>query len=94
MACCLPKQQRGRTWGYKPEGERFSAIEPWHGFASPFDFDGEFSEKPDAGRENPNRAVSFIRAEQYQAVLIRAGARHCAGWWPRRTGFTIEKSAV
>lgn len=26
MACCLPKQHRGRTWGYKPEGERFSAL--------------------------------------------------------------------
>ena len=26
MACCLPRLHRGRTWGYKPEGERFSAL--------------------------------------------------------------------
>jgi galactose mutarotase-like enzyme len=27
-------------------GAPFLCIEPWHGFASPVDFDGEFSEKP------------------------------------------------
>jgi galactose mutarotase-like enzyme len=30
----------------KPGGAPFLCIEPWHGFASPLDFDGEFSEKP------------------------------------------------
>ena len=30
----------------KPGGAPFLCIEPWHGFASPSDFDGEFSDKP------------------------------------------------
>lgn len=30
----------------KPGGAPFLCIEPWHGFASPVDFDGEFTEKP------------------------------------------------
>ena len=30
----------------KPGGVPFLCIEPWHGFASPVDFDGEFTEKP------------------------------------------------
>jgi galactose mutarotase-like enzyme len=30
----------------KPEGAGFVCIEPWHGFASPSDFDGEFADKP------------------------------------------------
>lgn len=30
----------------KPSGAPFLCIEPWHGFASPADFDGEFSDKP------------------------------------------------
>jgi galactose mutarotase-like enzyme len=30
----------------KPSGVPFLCIEPWHGFASPVDFDGEFSDKP------------------------------------------------
>jgi galactose mutarotase-like enzyme len=30
----------------KPAGAPFLCIEPWHGFASPADFDGEFGEKP------------------------------------------------
>jgi len=30
----------------KPKGAAFVCIEPWHGFASPADFDGEFKEKP------------------------------------------------
>jgi galactose mutarotase-like enzyme len=30
----------------KPAGAAFLCIEPWHGFASPADFDGEFSDKP------------------------------------------------
>ena len=30
----------------KPKGAPFLCIEPWHGFASPSDFDGEFADKP------------------------------------------------
>jgi len=30
----------------KPSGAPFLCIEPWHGFASPVDFDGDFSDKP------------------------------------------------
>lgn len=30
----------------KPGGVPFLCIEPWHGFASPVDFDGEFTDKP------------------------------------------------
>jgi galactose mutarotase-like enzyme len=30
----------------KPGGAPFLCIEPWHGFASPSDFDSEFSDKP------------------------------------------------
>jgi galactose mutarotase-like enzyme len=30
----------------KPGGAPFLCIEPWHGFASPTDFDGEFTTKP------------------------------------------------
>jgi galactose mutarotase-like enzyme len=30
----------------KPGGAPFLCIEPWHGFASPSDFDGEFIDKP------------------------------------------------
>jgi galactose mutarotase-like enzyme len=30
----------------KPGGAPFLCIEPWHGFASPVTFDGEFTEKP------------------------------------------------
>jgi galactose mutarotase-like enzyme len=30
----------------KPGGVPFLCIEPWHGFASPVDFDGEFADKP------------------------------------------------
>jgi galactose mutarotase-like enzyme len=30
----------------KPTGAPFLCLEPWHGFASPADFDGEFDDKP------------------------------------------------
>jgi galactose mutarotase-like enzyme len=30
----------------KPSGAPFLCIEPWHGYASPVDFDGEFADKP------------------------------------------------
>jgi galactose mutarotase-like enzyme len=37
----------------KPGGAAFVCIEPWHGFASPSDFDGEFSDKPGLMRIAP-----------------------------------------
>ena len=37
----------------KPGGAAFVCIEPWHGFASPSDFDGEFADKPGAMRIAP-----------------------------------------
>ena len=36
----------------------FLCIEPWHGFASPEDFDGEFSEKPGVALIDPGQTVS------------------------------------
>jgi galactose mutarotase-like enzyme len=33
------------TWS-KPAGAPFLCIEPWYGFASPSNFDGEFVQKP------------------------------------------------
>jgi galactose mutarotase-like enzyme len=30
----------------KPSGAAFLCIEPWYGYASPVDFDGEFADKP------------------------------------------------
>jgi galactose mutarotase-like enzyme len=42
-------------------GAPFLCIEPWHGFASPVDFDGEFSEKPGIMRIAPGerRAMKY-----------------------------------
>jgi galactose mutarotase-like enzyme len=40
----------------KPGGAPFLCIEPWHGFASPVDFDGEFADKPEV--------MHFAPAEQ------------------------------
>jgi galactose mutarotase-like enzyme len=37
----------------KPGGAAFVCIEPWHGFASPSDFDGEFADKPGVMRIAP-----------------------------------------
>jgi galactose mutarotase-like enzyme len=37
----------------KPGGAAFVCIEPWHGFASPSDFDGEFADKPGVMRIVP-----------------------------------------
>jgi galactose mutarotase-like enzyme len=45
----------------KPGGAPFLCIEPWHGFASPMDFDGEFAAKPGVmhiGR-GENRVLSY-----------------------------------
>jgi galactose mutarotase-like enzyme len=45
----------------KPGGAPFLCIEPWCGFASPSDFDGEFSSKPGLMRIEPGekRTLSF-----------------------------------
>jgi galactose mutarotase-like enzyme len=42
-------------------GARFLCIEPWHGFASPSEFDGEFSDKPGLMLIDPNarRVLSY-----------------------------------
>jgi galactose mutarotase-like enzyme len=40
----------------KPGGAPFLCIEPWHGFASPQDFDGEFSDKPGLMRIAPRQS--------------------------------------
>ena len=42
----------------KPGGAPFLCIEPWHGFASPVDFDGEFSDKPGLMHIAPRRTRS------------------------------------
>lgn len=43
----------------KPTGARFLCIEPWHGFASPADFDGEFDDKPGLMHLGPGETRSF-----------------------------------
>ena len=45
----------------KPGGAPFLCIEPWHGFASPVDFDGEFTDKPGLMHIAPSatRSVSY-----------------------------------
>ncbi|MGX5847868.1 aldose 1-epimerase family protein [Mesorhizobium sp. PL10] len=45
----------------KPGGAPFLCIEPWHGLASPVDFDGEFADKPGVMLIAPGekRAVSY-----------------------------------
>jgi len=40
----------------KPGGAGFLCIEPWRGFASPADFDGEFADKPGVMHITPGRA--------------------------------------
>lgn len=51
----------------KPGGAPFLCIEPWHGIASPLDFDGEFTDKPGLMLIAPGakRSLSYrIRLEQ------------------------------
>ncbi|MEI9418541.1 aldose 1-epimerase family protein [Mesorhizobium sp. Cs1321R2N1] len=51
----------------KPSGAPFLCIEPWHGMASPLDFDGEFTDKPGLMLIAPGakRSLSYrIRLEQ------------------------------
>jgi len=45
----------------KPGGAPFLCIEPWHGIASPVDFDGEFTDKPGVMRIEPGakRVLSY-----------------------------------
>lgn len=45
----------------KPGGAPFLCIEPWHGIASPVDFDGEFADKPGVMLIEPgaSRALSY-----------------------------------
>lgn len=45
----------------KPSGVPFLCIEPWHGFASPVDFDGEFTDKPGLMHIKPTetRSVNY-----------------------------------
>jgi galactose mutarotase-like enzyme len=43
----------------KPSGVPFLCIEPWHGFASPVDFDGEFTDKPGLMHIAPSATRSF-----------------------------------
>lgn len=43
----------------KPAGAPFLCIEPWHGFVSPLDFDGEFSEKPGLIHIAPAEALNL-----------------------------------
>jgi galactose mutarotase-like enzyme len=40
----------------KPGGAAFLCIEPWRGFASPVDFDGEFASKPGLMHIKPGEA--------------------------------------
>jgi galactose mutarotase-like enzyme len=51
----------------KPGGAPFLCLEPWHGIASPADFDGEFSDKPGVMLIEPGakRSLSYrISLEQ------------------------------
>jgi galactose mutarotase-like enzyme len=50
----------------KPGGAPFLCIEPWRGFASPSDFDGEFSSKP---------SLMHIKPGEKRALTYRIGVR-------------------
>lgn len=45
----------------KPSGAAFLCIEPWHGYASPADFDGEFMDKPGVMRIGVGEVRSFVQ---------------------------------
>ncbi|RUW63637.1 aldose 1-epimerase family protein, partial [Mesorhizobium sp. M2A.F.Ca.ET.067.02.1.1] len=51
----------------KPGGAPFLCIEPWHGIASPVDFDGEFTDKPGVMLIEPGAR----RVLSYRIVLSR-----------------------
>jgi galactose mutarotase-like enzyme len=44
----------------KPGGAPFLCIEPWYGFASPVDFDGEFTDKPGLMHIPPGETRGFF----------------------------------
>ena len=44
----------------KPGGAPFLCIEPWYGFASPIDFDGEFTDKPGLMHIPPGGTRAFF----------------------------------
>lgn len=48
----------------KPSGAPFLCIEPWNGFASPVDFDGEFADKP---------GVMHIAVGETRRFVLRIG---------------------
>lgn len=50
----------------KPEGAAFLCIEPWRGFASPLDFDGEFVDKP---------GLMLIKPGETERLSYRIGIR-------------------
>jgi galactose mutarotase-like enzyme len=50
----------------RPEGAPFLCIEPWRGFASPVDFDGEFAEKP---------GLMLIKPGNTERLSYRIGVR-------------------
>jgi galactose mutarotase-like enzyme len=50
----------------KPEGASFLCIEPWRGFASPFEFDGEFVDKP---------GLMHLGLNETQRLSYRIGVR-------------------
>jgi galactose mutarotase-like enzyme len=50
----------------KPGGAPFLCVEPWRGFASPVDFDGEFSEKP---------GLMHIKPGEKRTLSYRIGIR-------------------
>jgi galactose mutarotase-like enzyme len=45
----------------KPSGAAFLCIEPWYGYASPVDFDGEFSDKPGVMHIAVGETRSFVQ---------------------------------
>jgi len=50
----------------KPEGAPFLCIEPWRGFASPFEFDGEFVDKP---------GLMHLKPQETQRLSYRISVR-------------------
>jgi galactose mutarotase-like enzyme len=50
----------------KPEGASFLCVEPWRGFASPFEFDGEFVDKP---------GLMHLGLNETQRLSYRIGVR-------------------
>ncbi len=49
----------------KPGGAPFLCIEPWHGFASPANFEGEFADKPGLMQIKPGE----VRTLRYRIAV-------------------------